>query len=58
MPVPLKVLVAQAKIEADERARDAWIRKMKASRASESLLVGDGVTLADVVRWLVEALEK
>jgi hypothetical protein len=55
--VPLKVLAVQARIEADQRKRDAWIKKMKASRSGESVLVGDDVTLADVHRWLTEALE-
>jgi hypothetical protein len=55
--VPLKVLAAQAKIEADQRKRDGWIRKLKASRSGESILVGEDVTLADVHRWLTEALE-
>ena len=55
--IPLKVLAVQAKFEADQRKRDAWMKRMKASRSGESILVGEDVTLADVHRWLVEAVE-
>jgi hypothetical protein len=37
----------------DSQRRDAWLRNVK---ASGSILVGEDVTLADVQRWLREAL--
>jgi hypothetical protein len=42
-------------LDQDRRKRDEWLRRMKGSKASASILVGDDVVLADVVRWLDEA---
>lgn len=36
----------------DQQRRDEWLRRL----ASDKVLVADGVTLADVQRWLREAL--
>ena len=57
MPVPLKLLAAQAMIDQDRRKRDDWLRRMKCSKAGASILVGEDVTLAEVVRWLDESMK-
>ena len=46
----LRQALSQAR---DAERRDAWVR----SKASGSILVAEGVTLADVQRWLKEALQ-
>lgn len=58
MPVPLKLLAAQAMLDQDRVKRDTWLRRMKASKIGSQIMVGEDITLADVVRWLTEALEK
>jgi hypothetical protein len=57
MPVPLKLLAAQAMLDQDRRKRDDWLRRMKASKTGSQIMVGEDITLADVVKWLVEAVE-
>jgi len=46
----------EQKIEKDQRKRDAWLQQN--SKANESILVGDDITLDDLHRWLKEALTK
>lgn len=38
----------------DHQRRDAWLTE----KVSDNILVGQGVTLADVQRWLREVLQK
>jgi hypothetical protein len=43
----------------DRQRRNNWLRRMTARKAGSSVLVGDyGETLADVVRWLEEAINE
>ena len=44
-------------IDQDRRKRDDWLRRMKCSKAGASILVGEDVTLAEVVRWLDESMK-
>ena len=55
----LRLAALEAMADQDQKRRDNWVRRMKASKIGSSVLVGDyGETLADVVRWLEEALEE
>lgn len=45
-------------LDQDRVKRDTWLRRMKASKIGSQIMVGEDITLADVVRWLTEALEK
>lgn len=53
----LKQLIAEARIERDLATRNAWMKAMKSSAGTSSVLVGDGIALSDVVRWLNDAVE-
>ena len=44
-------------LDQDRRKRDDWLRRMKASKTGSQIMVGEDITLADVVKWLVEAVE-
>jgi hypothetical protein len=48
----LRFLAIEAQMRADDAKRDAWVK----SKVSSSILVAEGITLADVQRWLKEAL--
>ena len=55
----LRLAALEALAEQDDKRRDNWLRRIKAGKAGSSVLVGDyGETLADVVRWLEEALNE
>jgi hypothetical protein len=55
----LRLAALEAIAEQDQKRRDNWVRRMNASKVGSSILVGDyGETLADVARWLAEALEE
>ena len=56
--IPVNLLAAQAMLEQNRRKRNNWLRKMKGSKAGASILVGDDVTLAEVVCWLEEAINE
>ena len=58
MPVPLKLLAAQAMLDQDRGKRDAWLRRMKNGKAGSQIMVGEDVTLSEVVRWLEEAVNE
>jgi len=47
----------ESAINADEQRRDVWLRDMRTFRAGGHVYVGEGVTLADVTRWLDRAVK-
>ena len=53
----LRLAVMEAKLDQDRRTRDEWLSKMKSSNAGASILVGKDITLAEVVRWLDDAVK-
>ena len=44
--------------EQDIRLRDEWIKEMQSNKATQSIMVGQNVTLFDVHRWLSQAVAK
>jgi hypothetical protein len=54
----LRLAVFEAKEDQDRRKRNEWLRRMKSCKVGASILVGEDVTLAEVIRWLDEAVER
>lgn len=48
-----RYLAIEEQLRRDDAKRDAWVK----GRVSNDILVAEGVTLADVQRWLREALK-